>query len=235
MNVAIRAILVSVLLIPLGASTASAQSSAAQSHNASNRPKPVPVGDHVSLVGGEDVLPWLVIDYPWTKHEDVSLEVRLVSGVADAAAGRTGPGKVHPMRFRANWMHGERLSVLTERLNWINQRNLPRIPVAERITEPELIAWRNNLRRRAVGVIEHFGRGETVAGGRAIPGVAISLPWLRQWSIGDRRLVIDLPTAEFSDRGWIRVWLLRGGTPLWQQDLPWAGAPNQEETNKDAK
>jgi len=230
MTVAIRAILVSALIIPLGASAASAQSS-----NSPNAPKPVPVGDHVSLVGGKGVLPWLVIDYPWTEHADTSIEVRLVSGAADAAAGRTGPGKVQPMRFRANWMHGERLAVLVERLGWIDQRRLPRIPVAERITEPELIAWRNSLGRRAVGAIEHYGRGETVAGGQAIPGVAISLPWLRQWSIGDRRLVVDLPAAEFSKPGWLRVWLLRGGAAVWKQDLPWPGIPVREGTTKGPK
>lgn len=199
-----------------------------QSARSPDASKPTPVGEYVSLVGGVGEVPWVVVDYPWAKLTDVSLEIRLVSGRAEESAGRAGPGQIQPMRFRANWMHGKRLAELVRRMNWLRQRRLRRIPVAAGIEEPEVVTWPNQLGRTAVAAIEHFGRDATVAGGEAIPGVAIALPWLRQWSLGDDRLVIDLPPAEFGAPGWLRVWLLRGEVPVWRQDLPWPGGKGDE-------
>jgi hypothetical protein len=134
------------------------------------------------------------------------------------------------MFFRAEWMHGERLVEVTKRLHHLERSDVTRrIPVADRIEQPELIAWRNHLGRWAVAAVELFARevnkDEDIVlhGEEAIPGLAMALPWLDQWSLGPKRLVVDLPASEFSKSGWMRVWLLREGTPIWRQDLPWPG------------
>jgi len=196
-------------------------------------------------------MPHLTVDYPWTRHRSLSIEVRLVTGPPQWAtteeaqfdalvavpeeSARVDPDEVEPMRFRAEWLHGERLEHAMRRVGWIEKRNLPRIPVGPRLDEPLLISWRNHMGKMAIGAVEHYGDDPSATGNRTIPGLGLSLPWLKPFAIGDDLLKIDLPPDEFAPSGWIRVWMLRGGEPLWYQDLPWPGAPGAKSKPKPAE
>lgn len=165
---------------------------------------------YVSLLPEPGGRPALIIEYPWQVHARPSVEVRLVSGEDP------DPTTAAPLYFLKDFLNGPLQATIYKCQDQAVGREV-RKPVTERETRFEILARRNSLGRPAVCVAHRFGKEDPS------PGTAAVFWPLSGWSINGRLLRLDLPAEYFDRPGNLRVWLLRGATVLWSQEIRWPG------------
>jgi hypothetical protein len=165
---------------------------------------------HASLFAARGGRRMLLIDYPWARHQNASVEVRLLSGEGPGAA------TIRPLSFVARHFHGKvRSKIYDVQDAAANSDTAEPLNVDE--TQFEVVGRRNSLGRQVVYLVRSIPPHESPPGASA---VYCELP---SWSINRGLLHLDLPGEQFAPAGKLRVWFLRGRDVLWSQTLNWPG------------
>jgi len=157
--------------------------------------------------GGRRVL---LVDYPWARHDDASIEIRLLSGEAP------GIDKVRPLGFVARHFRGKVRMKVYDVQDAAATGDTSR-PLTVDETEFEIIGSRSSLGSQAVYLVR------TIPPQESPPGATAVYCLLPAWSINRGLLHLDLPREQFAPAGKLRVWFLRGRDVLWSQTLDWPG------------
>jgi len=157
--------------------------------------------------GGRRVL---LVDYPWARHDDASIEIRLLSG------GAPGAEEIRPLGFVARHFRDKvRMKVFDVQDAAATGDTTRPLTVDE--TEFEIVGSRSSLGSQAVYLVRSIPPQESP------PGAAAVYCLLPAWSINRGLLHLDLPREHFAPAGKLRVWFLRGRDVLWSQTLEWPG------------
>jgi hypothetical protein len=163
-----------------------------------------------SLFAGRGGRRVLLVDYPWARHDDASIEIRLLSGEAPGAE------EIRPLGFVARHFRGKvRMKVFDVQDAAATGDTARPLTVDE--TEFEIVGSRTSLGSQAVYLVRSIPPQESP------PGAAAVYCLLPAWSINRGLLHLDLPREHFAPAGKLRVWFLRGRDILWAQTLEWPG------------
>jgi len=152
----------------------------------------------------------LLVEYPWSRHREASIEIRLVTGEQPSVEG------IRPMAFVAKHFHGD------VRMQIYNVQDAGAGGVVIRNLEVdsekfEVLGGMTPLGNPATCVVRNYIPAEPPTGAYAI------YCQLRPWALSDRLLSIELPKRYFADPGKMKIWFLRGREILWEQTLDWPG------------
>ena len=152
----------------------------------------------------------LMVEYPWSRHQDASIEVRLVTGERPTVAG------LRPLAFAANHFHGN------IRMQIYNVQDAGAGGVVIRTLEVE------DAKYEVLGGLTPLGQPATCIARKFVPaeppkGAHAVYCLLQPWSINRKLLSIELPKKYFAEPGKMKVWFLRGSEILWEQTLDWPG------------
>ncbi len=153
----------------------------------------------------------LLVEYPWSRHRDVSIELRLVTGEQPSVAG------VRPLGFVAKHFHGD----IRKQIYDVQDAGAGGVVVRTFEVDGadyEILGGRTSLGGTATCIVREYPKAEPPPGAHAVYCL------LPSWSINRKLLSIDLPEAHFAETGQMKVWFLRGDTILWSQTLDWPGA-----------
>jgi hypothetical protein len=154
--------------------------------------------------------PLLAIRYPWQVHARPSVEVRwLGDDEADT-------GEIRPLQFVADLMKGEILSAVYDCRDKAAQTPLKKTLKVHR-REFEVFGDRNLLGKPAATIVFPEQATGTDRAARAVFFL------LDSWAVDPRTLWLELPAADFTRPGRIRVWFYREGNVLWWKTLAWPG------------
>jgi len=184
----------------------------------SREPVPAPMtrepagkeASHASLFVGRGGRRVLLVDYPWARHDQASIEIRLVSGQNPRAED------LKPLGFVARHFHGKvRVKVYdVQDAAVVGEATRP-LKVDE--AEFQIVGKRSSLGTQAVYLARPIPPRESP------PGASAVYCLLPSWSINRGLLHLDLPRRFFAPSGKLRVWFLRGRDVLWSQTLDWPG------------
>ncbi len=164
----------------------------------------------VSIVKHRTTQPLLKIDYPWTKHENASVEIRLATGETVNEAG------ILPIFFATKYLEGDvRVTVYQAQDAAAGTGTVT--PITKDGLDYDIVGQRNSLGKQAVSIGCEFPSGDPA------PGTAVSFCRLPSWALSKRTLLIDLPASYLAKPGPLTVWFLRGDTVVWTQKLDWPG------------
>jgi len=163
-----------------------------------------------SLFAGRGGRRVLLVDYPWARHDDASIELRLLSGEAP------GREEVRPLGFVARHFRGKVRMKVYDAQDAAATGDTAR-PLTVDDTEFEIVGSRNTMGSRAVYLVRSIPAKESA------PGAAAVYCLLPAWSLNRGLLHLDLPREHFAPAGKLRVWFLRGRDVLWSQTLDWPG------------
>jgi hypothetical protein len=206
-------------LLALAASPAWAQHTSADASEgfSSLAKSPIRGGPYLSTIQDRFGDPILVIDYPWTMHQRVSIEVATLPG--DPAEW----SEVRPLYYFDRLFNGERKVAIYKCLE--SSAEVPtRATVEQDGAEYNYIGQRNSLGKPSVLVACRTPVAEI----KSVVDRAV-FPLLDPWAVDRRLLQLDLPPKSFATKGKIRVWFLRGDTVLWSEDVAWPGFAAQQD------
>jgi len=160
--------------------------------------------------------PLIAIHYPWRMHAQPSVEVRWMSD------DEADTGEIRPLQFVGNVMKGQiRSDVYTCRDKAADTPLKKTLKVGDR--EGEILGDRNLLGKPAATVILPelpYTKDMNEATDRAARAVFFPLD---SWAVDGRTLWLELPAANFSRPGRVRVWFYREGNVVWWKTLAWPG------------
>jgi len=159
--------------------------------------------------------PRLLVDYPWSRHRDASVEVRLVTGEEPSVEG------LRPLGFAAEHFQGEK------RMQVYDVQDAGAGGVVIRTLEAggmkyEILGSLTDSGKPASCIARKFPKAEPPPGAYAVYCV------LSGWSINSKLLSLELPPEYFAEPGKLKIWFLRGDTILWSQTLDWPGTKRED-------
>jgi hypothetical protein len=165
--------------------------------------------------------PVLVVDYPWRRHAEPSIEVRSLN------EDEVGKRLIYPLYFRNRIMRDTVTVALYRAQDAAEDR-----PTTTQFTrdgiEFQVFADYNSLGNVSTSVA---GRTETVSLDKSQRSARAAFPVLDQWALNERALYLEVPISHFPKPCKIRVWLLRDENIIWAEDVDWPGFPNALEAN----
>lgn len=177
-------------------------------------------GEYAEILLQEDGKPLLVVNFPWQRFTETSVEVRTL------AADEVDSKVVFPLFFHARTMKGD-VGIAIDRARIGAEKVATEATFTKDEVEYRVLGNRNVLGKPSIAVacrttLVRPG-GEKVISPRAI------YPRLEPWSTDARTLFLSLPAESFRRPGKIRVWLLRGANIVWWENVDWPGYPGGQE------
>jgi hypothetical protein len=178
---------------------------------------PQPVQDtYVEVIQRLNGDPVLVVNYPWQRHAEPSVEVRALSD------DEVGKRLIYPLYFRNRIMR-DTVTVALYRAQDAARDRPTRTQFTRDGIEFEVFADYNSLGNVSTCVA---GRTETVSLDKSQRSARTAFPVLDQWALDERTLYLEVPISHFLKPCKIRVWLLRDENIIWAEDTDWPGFPN---------
>lgn len=153
--------------------------------------------------------PVLLIRYPWRVHSRPSVEVRYLADDERDTAG------IRPLGFVAQ-MKADVAMALYQCLDLSDDTQISKT-FKEKDGTLEVVGRKNDLGNVVAEATFLPKEGAIDAGARVV-----YFP-LEPWGADAESLRLELPAAQFSKPGRVRVWLFREGSVVWWQTVVWPG------------
>jgi hypothetical protein len=182
---------------------------------ADNSAEMVAMASPVRVVQDASGSPLLLVDYPWARHENPSIEVRM-----NAPGEQDDRSRIQPLAFVDRLMKGDvTVDIYTCQEKAATLRSAKAFSSGQ--IDFTIIGDRNLLGMPAVCVA--CRTPSTASGAESQKAPRAIFPLLRPWASDDHTLILELPKEYFASPCTIRVWFLRRDRTVWSEKLAWPG------------
>lgn len=188
---------------------------------------------------GYGVKRYLFVQYPWSKIQNSSIEIRIAGKKA-----KETPQFCKPMYFMTQYapielIHEALIGKNMHDSRFVNNVEFPKSIFTElRMPEPELVLANIKNLSGEQGVFFHsrLANPET----KELETTLI-FPKLSQWAVDNDRLVLDLRgkllefdkgKREFEQPCELKIWFLKDDFVVWEQTIQWPGTEKDNPTDK---